>query len=164
MTKLQKVLIIGVILLPIPLFWINYLMTPNPGSSSGNGNPAIIVVVILFILLFFLIYLWFRLFNQYLLKPIFLVFGIFFTITHLIIAYLYQRHLFIKYRQVLIEAYEKKFDYVDWEYIEQITSFMSIHINNQLFNVNTYFMYISISILVALIFYTIKRFLIYKSY
>ncbi|MGE7624602.1 hypothetical protein ACQKMD_16555 [Viridibacillus sp. NPDC096237] len=163
MIKLQKILLIGVILLAIPLFWINYLMTPNPGSPSGNGNPAIIVVVILLIFLFCLIYLWLRLFNQYRLKLKVLVVSIFITITHLVIAYLYQKRSFIKYRKFLADVYEKKFKFVDWEYIDHITSFMSIHVNNQFFNANTYFMYISISLLAALILYEMNRLLRSKS-
>ncbi|MGE6486891.1 hypothetical protein ACQKE5_01220 [Paenisporosarcina sp. NPDC076898] len=81
------------------------------------------------------------------------------TIAHFVLGILYQRSAYLAYRQVIANAYEKEFGYVDSVYINQITSFqsLSIHLNNQYFNVNTFLMFCSLSILLALFWNLIKN-------
>lgn len=55
-----------------------------------------------------------------------------------------------RYRDVIYETILKEDGQVDWYYIESITSFLSIHVNNQYFNVNTFLMLMSLSLLIAL--------------
>ena len=98
-----------------------------------------------------LVYLWNRILNDYPIKPLVLSIGVSITLIHIVISILYQRNAFLEYREVLAETYKKDFGFVDWQYIESITSFLSIHVNKQYFNLNTYFMFLSASILLSLI-------------
>lgn len=133
------------------LFMFGYFMTPTPGQTSGNGNPAILLFVPLFISFIVLIIQWFKL-----LKPkkirirtaIILAVAIIF---HQAIGLYYQVISFQKYRIFLSEVYEEQFGEIDWHYIDSITSGLSIHINNQYFNVNTFFLFVSLSFLIWLL-------------
>jgi hypothetical protein len=138
-------------LLAIPLFWVCNLMNPEPGQTSGNGNPAILLLFIIVILFFCLLYLWTKIFNELTIKPVILITGITLTFIHLVVSFLYQRNAFLKYKKVLAETHKENFGSIDWQYIESITSFMSIHVNKQLFNLNTYFMFLSASIFLSLL-------------
>lgn len=132
------------------LFWLGNLMNPKPGSSSGNGNPAILIMWILVPLFCYIVYLWFRIFRSYAIKKMIMGVGSVLIFVHLIVGFFYQRSAFLKYRDIIAEAYKANFGFVDWEYINQITTFSSIHVNNQYFNPNTYLMFLTASILVAL--------------
>lgn len=125
-------------------------MNPKPGSISGNGNPAILIMWFLVPIFCYMVYLWFRILRSYSIKTMTIGIGSAIIIIQLIVAYIYQRNAFLKYREILAEAYEKDFGFVDWVYIGQITSFSSIHVNNQYFNANTYLMFLTASILIAL--------------
>jgi hypothetical protein len=149
--KNEKMLLMGVCLLAALLFWFANIMNPNPGQTSGNGNPAILLAGILILLFCYLVYLWVRTFRRFPIKPYYFRISMAAIITHLIVASLYQRSSFHNYRNVLADAYQEDFGFVDWQYIDSITSFMSIHINNQYFNMNTYLMFLTSSILVALV-------------
>lgn len=135
----------------IPLFWFGNLMNPSPGSSSGNGNPAIIIMAILLLLFLTMVYLLVKIINNYSLKSSVSIFVILIISVHLIVSFLYQRNSFLNHKEVLANAYEEQFGYVDWTHIDQITSFLSMHINAQYFNLNTYFMFITLAILISLI-------------
>lgn len=128
-------------------------MNPAPGQTSGNGNPAIVLLGVILIMFCCLVYLWNRILNDYPIKPLVLSIGVSITLIHIVISILYQRNAFLEYREVLAETYKKDFGFVDWQYIESITSFLSIHVNRQYFNLNTYFMFLSASILLSLIVY-----------
>lgn len=77
--------------------------------------------------------------------------GTLLLLIHLILSYFYQRSAFLKYREILAEVYQANFGFVDWEYIDQITTFSSIHVNSQYFNLNTYLMFLTASVLIALL-------------
>jgi branched-subunit amino acid ABC-type transport system permease component len=132
-------------------------MNPAPGQTSGNGNPAILLLGVILIMFCCLVYLWNRILNDYPIKPLVLSIGVSITLIHIVISILYQRNAFLEYREVLAETYKKDFGFVDWQYIESITSFLSIHVNKQYFNLNTYFMFLSASILLSLIVYFGKK-------
>jgi hypothetical protein len=127
-------------------------MNPEPGQTSGNGNPAILLLFIIVILFFCLLYLWTKIFSGLTIKPVILITGITLTFIHLVIAFLYQRNVFFKYKKLLAETHKENFGSIDWEYIDSITSFLSIHVNKQLFNLNTYSMFLSASIFLSLLF------------
>ena len=162
--KKEHITLIAISILAIPLFWISNVMTPNPGQSSGNGNPAILFMGIICILFCSLVYLWVRTFNNYRhrLNSVTGIICIFLLTFHLFISSLYQRHSFIHYKNVLADAYKERFGTVDWVYIDQITSFMSIHVNNQYFNVNTYFMFLAFSILTAILIVYLQKLFVNK--
>ncbi|MCZ8538313.1 hypothetical protein M9R32_14040 [Paenisporosarcina quisquiliarum] len=103
-------------------------------------------------LFFFLVYLWKRIIDALRLTRTTKLIVIAANIAHFILGILYQRSAFLAYRQVIANANEKEYGYVDWVYIDQITSFqsLSIHLNNQYFNVNTFLLFCSLSILLAL--------------
>ena len=155
--KSEKIFAIVISVIVIPIFWICNLMNPEPGASSGNGNPAILLLGIIVIMFFWLVYLWNKILNDYTIKPLVLSIGITITFIHIVISILYQRNSFLKYRNLLAETYKNEFRVVDWQYIESITSFMSIHVNKQYFNVNTYFIFLSASILLSLLVYFGKK-------
>lgn len=150
-----KVIIISVI--SAVLFYFINLMNPSPGQSSGNGNPAIILMFILGPLFCYLIILWVELFKKVNLKPTLLILGIVGISTHLVVAFLYQKGSFIKYKNILQDAYHEQHGFVDHVYIDQITSLFSIHVNNQYFNLNTYLMLLTLSILLSFLVIVTKK-------
>lgn len=146
-------------LLSIPLFWLGHIMTPSPGQSSGNGNPAIIIMGILLIAFGFIIYQWIKILRKYTINLFIKIVGTILIIVHLIISFIYQRNTFIQYKEnVLAKAFEEKFGYIDWQHIDEITSFLSIHVNIHYFNFNTYFMFMTSAILIALVVTLIPNF------
>ncbi|TKC18873.1 hypothetical protein [Robertmurraya kyonggiensis] len=147
----EKIVLLVLCIFTMLLFWLGNLMNPKPGSSSGNGNPAILIMWTLVPLFCYLVYLWFRVIRSYTIKKMIISLGSLLILVHLIVAYLYQRSAFLKYREILAEAYKANFGFIDWEYIDQITTFSSIHVNNQYFNPNTYLMFLTASILIALV-------------
>lgn len=56
----------------------------------------------------------------------------------------------------------EKDGYVDIQYLQSITSGLTIHVNNQFFNINTFFMFLTSTIFIALI-YNVSA-LLEKSY
>jgi len=126
-------------------------MNPEPGKISGNGNPAILFLGIIVIMFCCLIYLWTKIFNYYTIKPVVFLIGILVTFIHLVISILYQRSAFLRYKNVLAETYKKDFGFIDWQYIDSIVSFMSIHVNKQYFNANTYCMFLTSSVFLSLL-------------
>jgi len=150
--KKNIIMILSVLVVTTALFWLGNLGTPSPGSISGNGNPAILFMGILLVLFFFLVYMWKRIIDALQLTRTTKLIVIAANIAHFMLGIMYQRSAFLAYRQVIANAYEKEFGFVDWVYIDQITSFwsLSIHLNNQYFNLNTFLMFCSLSILLAL--------------
>ncbi|MGE7909485.1 hypothetical protein [Lysinibacillus xylanilyticus] len=128
-------------------------MTARPGTTSGNGNPVLIVVALLFPLFIFIVILWRRIFGVHSISQSFSIVGIILTFVHLMIAFIYQRISLANYREIIKDAYLEKYGEVDSQYIQDITTGITIHVNNLYFNVNTFFMFISFSIFIALAFY-----------
>lgn len=145
-------MIVSVLVVTTALFYLGNLGTPSPGSTSGNGNPAILFMGLLLVLFFILVYLWKRIIDALQITRTTKLIVIAANIAHFILGIMYQRSSFLAYRQVIADANEKEYGYVDWVYIDQITSFwsLSIHLNNQYFNVNTFLLFCSLSILFAL--------------
>ncbi|MFC6333059.1 hypothetical protein ACFP56_10525 [Paenibacillus septentrionalis] len=133
------------------LFMFGYFMTTTPGQTSGNGNPAILLFVPLFILFIVLIFQWFKLLKPKKVNTRTAIILAFAVICHQAIGLYYQVVSFQKYRIILSEVYEEQFGEIDWHYIDSITSGLSIHINNQYFNVNTFFLFVSLSFLIGLL-------------
>ncbi len=131
------------------LFYLINLMNPSPGKTSGNGNLAIIFMFILVLLFCYLVILWVKLFKKVKLKPTMLVLGIVAIVTHWMVGFFYQKGSYIKYKNILEGLYYEQHGFVDNVYIDQITSLFSIHVNSQYFNLNTYLMFCTLSILIS---------------
>lgn len=138
-------------ILAIPLFGIGNVLTPPPDDESGNGNPAMLLLPILACMFVYLVYLTVTICNKFSMKPAVFIIGMTVTFLHLVISFLYQRSSFLKYKTLLAETYKKDVGHIDWGYIETITSFMSLHVNSQYFNTNTYFMFLSSSLCLSLL-------------
>jgi hypothetical protein len=125
-------------------------MTPKLGSSSGNGNPAILLLIPLSILFLVLVYQWIRIFKDVKVSLSRLSLLILALTGYIIAGYIYQLHRLEVYRTIQAEAFESRYGKVDWVHIESITTgILSIHMNNQFFNVNTYFMMVAFSLLLC---------------
>ncbi|MGE7926714.1 hypothetical protein [Lysinibacillus xylanilyticus] len=135
------------------LFYVSNQMTVRPGTISGNGNPALLVGAPLLPLFILMVLSWGRIFRVHSINQRFSIVGIILTFVHLIIAFIYQRISLANYREIIKDAYFEKYGEVDSQYLQQITTGLTIHVNNQYFNVNTFFMFISFSIFIALAFY-----------
>ncbi|MCM3633644.1 hypothetical protein [Paenibacillus camelliae] len=137
------------------LFMFGNGMTPRPGSSSGNGNPAILLFVPLGILFIVLVVQWFNLIKKRAHIKVTII-TLLVLVCHFIAGFYYQVASYRKYRDYLAEVHAEQFGSVDWEYINSITSGLSIHINNQYFNWNTCFLFVSFSMFIALMINVIK--------
>ena len=146
------ILLILLSLLCALLFFFINQMTPHPGRTSGNGNPAIPIIAVLFLLFCYLVVLWVKVSKNVVVNRLRLIFPMVLIVIYWIFGILYQKNSFIVYRNVLANAHKEKYNVNDWEYINQITSFMSIHVNNQYFNVNTFLLFITASLFIALLF------------
>lgn len=134
------------------LFWIGNQMTPAPGASSGNGNPAILLFLLLVPLFLVIVFHWVHLLKVYMVPAAGLIIGILVIAGHHILAFLYQYHRLEEYRDVIRQVLMDRGGGLDENYVQAITTGMSIHINNQFFNVNTFFMFLTASLLFAVLY------------
>lgn len=130
------------------IFLFGNSMTTTPGHSSGNGNPAILLLFPLLILFIILIVQWKTLFRKWVVSQTKKITVLVIIFSHFIVGVYYQSVSHGKYREFLAEVYQDQFGSIDWEYINSITSGFSIHINNQFFNLNTYFLFVNLSIFI----------------
>lgn len=149
--KRTKIMLILVYIVALVVFLIINQMTPRPGTSSGNGNPALLLAWILLLLFYFIVILWIRIFREHSINIYVFVGCIFGIIGHQIIAFFYQKSEWNEYRQVIKNAIFKRYGTVDEEYLHTITNGLSIHVNNQYFNYNTYFMFVTFSLFVSIV-------------
>ena len=150
--KFAKITLFIVNILALGIFLIVNQMTPTPGTSSGNGNPALLIAWILIPLLIFMVILWVRIFHVNSISTTVFIISIFGILVHLAVAFFYQKNELNEYRHVIKNAFINRDGVADPEYIQSITSGLSIHVNNQYFNTNTYFMYVTFSIFVAIVY------------
>lgn len=151
--KGTKITLFIISIVVLSLFYFINGMTVSPGTVSGNGNPALIVVAILLPLFILMIWLWGRVLRAHSISQCSLIVGLILTFIHLTLALIYQRISLENYRGVIKDAIIEKGMQADDQYIQDITSGITIHVNNQYFNLNTFFMFISFSIFIALLFY-----------
>lgn len=155
--RIAKSTLFIVSVLSLAAFLIAHQMTPTPGSTSGNGNPALLLVFLLIPLFVVMVLLWVRIFNVHSFSNITFVISIIVILIHLTAAFIYQRLKFVEYRQLIEDALLKTDGVADAEYLQIITSVLSIHVNNQYFNINTYFMFVTSSILIAILYTVWER-------
>ncbi|MBU9711723.1 hypothetical protein [Evansella tamaricis] len=146
------------------LFYVMNLMTPSAGIDSGNGNPAIVLIPILFPLFVYLVYSWIKVLKFFHMTLRVGISTLLLITFHWVIGLYIHRVMFDRHRETLADAYEQLFGYVDWEYIDHITSsLLSIHTNKLYFNLNTFFMYLTLSILLSVDFVLVKKHLNFGS-
>lgn len=132
-------------------------MTPRPGVSSGNGNPAILLLIPLGILFSVLVYQWIRILKNVKMAPSVSSLLIIALAGYIIAGYAYQLHRLDIYREIQAATFESRYGEADWAHIESITDgILSIHMNNQFFNWNTYFMMIAFSLLLCFLYKLIQ--------
>ena len=146
----NKALFVTLIIISF-IFIFGNAMTTTPGQTSGNGNPAILLLLPLFVLFIVLIFQWFKVFRDKIISKKAVIILSLLVVCHQVIGIYYQIKSFRSYRISLAEVYEGQFGEIDWDYIDSITSGFSIHINNQYFNINTYFLFLSLSLFVWLL-------------
>ncbi|KOS61680.1 hypothetical protein FJQ98_17825 [Lysinibacillus agricola] len=151
--KVAKITLFITSLVVLLMFYVSNRMTVSPVTISGNGNPALIVVAILLPIFILMVILWVRILQVHSISKRFCIVGIILTFVHLIMAFIYQRISLANYREVIKDALIEKNGKVDDQYVQNITTVLDIHVNNQYFNVNTFFMFNSFSIFIALVFY-----------
>ncbi|RXZ78848.1 hypothetical protein EBB07_25420 [Paenibacillaceae bacterium] len=139
------------------VFLFGNAMTTTPGRSSGNGNPAILLFAPIIILFIILIVQWFKVFKHKKLSGKFILSGMVLVVIHIAAGTYYQVQQFHKYKDYLAEVYERQHGETDWQYINSITEGLSIHINNQYFNVNTFLMCVSFSFFLFLVLHRLIR-------
>lgn len=127
-------------------------MTVMPGTASGNGNPALLIVLILIPLMILMVTLWIRIMKIQFIKVKFLIVGMVLIVIHWIIAFIYQMREFEDYKEVIKNALLERNGVVSAEYLDDITSIFSLNVNNQYFNLNTFFMFLTLSIFIAAFF------------
>lgn len=146
-----KIILLIVYLLALGVFLVINQMTPIPGASSGNGNPALLLAWVLLPLFYYMVLFWTRILRVHSINTFFYLGGLFGIIIHQITAFTYQKREINEYRQIIKNVLFKRDGIVDEEYVRTITKGLSIHINNQYFNLNTYFMFVTFSIFVAIV-------------
>lgn len=144
------------LLVMLALFLLGESMTTTPERSSGNGNPAILLLIPIIILFCILVFQWIKFFKEKKLTIRFYSISFVFILTYLITAINLQAGRFKRYKNHLAEVNGKQNGNIDWEYINSITDGITMHVNNQYFNLNTYLMTVSISYLIFIIFLFLK--------
>jgi len=139
------------------VFWAIHQMTPEPGTTSGNGNPGLLLAGLLIPLFIISVVVWVRILRSRTISNRTYVFSIVAVLAHLIFAYLYRLNTLVEYRGIIEEVLFTKDGTVDIDYVMAITSGLSIHINHLNFSVNTFFMFISFTILIACINVLVQR-------
>ena len=150
--KFAKVKLFIVHILVLGIFLIVNQVTPSPGDTSGNGNPALLIIWILIPLLIFIVILWVHIFRMSSISTTVFIISIFGILVHLTVSFFYQKNELNEYREVIKIALIKREGVANAQDIQSITSGLDIHMNNQNFNINTYFMFVTFSILLAIIY------------
>lgn len=148
-----KLVVVSIlVIIVLGLFIMGNLMTVSPGASSGNGNPAHLLLIGIIPLFFVLSFLWISLFQLFSIRTSSYIVGLFAVLFHLTVAFLYQRSELNDYREVIGQALASRNGTADMIYLKSITSGWTIHVNNQYFNLNTFLMFMTASIFVAIMY------------
>lgn len=155
--KKTTITLMAIILFTALLFAVSNILTVSPGSISGNGNPTLLVFFLLVPLVPIYIFIWQRFFNHCNLsgKQLSIVFAL--GVLHLVGGFLFQRMKFEEYKEVIRQALIEREGYADMDYLNSITSGLTIHVNNQYFNTNTFLMFLTATILLASFAYMINK-------
>ncbi|KDN59059.1 MAG: hypothetical protein LPJ96_07565 [Exiguobacterium sp.] len=133
----------------IGIFYLGNVMTVQPEKISGNGNPALIGLFLLFFFILFFMLGWMELMAN--VRPRLLWYGFVFIPMLLVAGYRYQMNAFDRYRTYVTDIVLNQEGRGGLDYANSITSdVFSIYMNNQLFNVNTFFMYVGLTLWIGI--------------
>ena len=135
----------------------NLTASTKPPFSSGNGNIAIIFVLILIPITVSIIWILSILLRHLEISKKYLNSLILFLISHICFGIFYQYNKLDDYRDMLANAYFDLMGFHDKEYIHMITVGFSNQLNNQYFNINTWFVFLSFTILSSLLVNHMRR-------
>ncbi|GGO03375.1 hypothetical protein [Saccharibacillus kuerlensis] len=126
------------------VFLLGYGMSIDPGSPSGNGNPALLLAIPLSVLGLLLIYQLYANRLLRLLHPAVLVAVFMGLLAHQAAGFELQHIRYHDLREEIVSAYIMAEQPVDWHRIENVTSGMdSMQMNSHFFHLNTYFLFIA---------------------
>lgn len=132
------------------IFYLGNLMTVQPEYISGNGNPALIGLFLLFFFMLLFMLGWMELLVN--VRPRWLWGGFLFIPVLLVAPYQYQVNEFHRYRTYVTDIVMNQAGRGGLDYANSITSdVFSIYMNNQLFNVNTFFMYVGLTLWIGIV-------------
>ncbi|WP_068985581.1 hypothetical protein [Lysinibacillus xylanilyticus] len=116
--KFAKVKLLVVHILALGIFLIVNQMTPNSGDTSGNGNPALLIVWILIPILVFMVILWVRIFRMSSISNTVFIISIFGILVHLTVSFFYQKNELNEYREVIRIALLNREGVADAQYMQ----------------------------------------------
>ncbi|MFK3938011.1 hypothetical protein ACI2JA_10965 [Alkalihalobacillus sp. NPDC078783] len=135
----------------------NLTASSKPPFSAGNGNIAIVFVFILIPITISIVWIVSILLRHVEIKKKHLNILVLILISHICFGIMYQFSKLDDYRDLLANEY---FDFMgshDMEYIHMITVGFSMQLNNQYFNMNTWFVFLSFTILSSLLVNSVRR-------
>lgn len=139
----------------VGIFYLGNLMTVDPATTSGNGNPMLLALPILFLIGGMIVQGWMAVIMNWSLRSIWSVFAIIPVLLY--VSYRYQANEFDRYRTYVITTVMNDEWRADWDYANSVTDIFSIYMNNQLYNVNTFFMYVGLTLWIGIVLMLLKR-------
>ncbi|KGI84893.1 MULTISPECIES: hypothetical protein [unclassified Exiguobacterium] len=134
-------------------FYLGNLSTVDPVQISGNGNPALLFIPILLLLALFIMNDWIKVMkffnsNSRILLPLLFIIGIalFFIYEQQVDNY-HERKEYVQ--QVVIE---REYKITDPLFLERVTGITYTYMSNQLFNLNTFVIYILLTLAMAIMY------------
>lgn len=148
---------IGTTIFTALVFAVGNFLTVRPSSISGNGNPTLVIFFVVVPLVPVYIFVWHRFFLKWNLtwKHLFTIVVV--GILHLVAGFFYQLMKFVEYKEIIRQAVIEREGYADMNYLDSITSGITIHVNNQYFNTNTFFMFLTATILLTCVAYATDK-------
>ncbi|MDQ0208630.1 hypothetical protein [Alkalicoccobacillus murimartini] len=155
---MRKLILLLLYVLTAGIFLLCHLTASSTVPfSAGNGNVALYFIIILIPILIGIVYLLSDFLRHLVINKKHLNIIILLLITQICLGIFYQYNQLDNYRDTLANAYFDYFGYHDMEYIHMITVGFSSQLNNQYFNLNTWFMFLSFTILSSLVVNPIKK-------
>lgn len=134
-------------------FYLGNLSTVEPVQISGNGNPALLFIPILLLLALFIMNDWIKVmkffnFNSRILLPLLFIIG-----TALFFIYEQQVDDFHERKEYVQQVViEREYKISDPLYLDRVTGIKHTYMSNQLFNVNTFVMYMLMTAAIAIMY------------
>lgn len=133
---------VGLLCVEAGLFGFGHAMSVSPEVSSGNGNPAILLAMLLIFLFVTSVRSVIRFLHRLQVRPPGLTILLLLSGSSALFGSIYQIHHYRTYRADLIDhLMHREGTTRDLEYIRSITSVFDIHMNDQIFNGTTFFIF-----------------------
>lgn len=135
----------------------NLTASSKPPFSDGNGNIAIVFVFILIPITVSIVWILSMLLRHVEIKKTQMNVFVLFLILHICLGIMYQFSKLDDYRDMLANEYFDFMGFHDIDYIHMITVGFSMQLNNQYFNINTWFVFLSFTILSSMLVNGVRR-------